>query len=226
MSMTNGRDYSALILAAGASSRMGVPKPLLRIGVETILKRTVRQCRAAGVTDIWVVLGFNAERFMPALDELDVFRVINHQHHEGMFSSIQTGVRALGKGCQAFFLLPGDMPFVRPETLRTLMAAFHGVRDKKKAGPKDDERISPPAVGRIYRPLYNGRRGHPPLISAELSQTILAFDSPGGLRALMSCYEGQCVDVPCNDPGILIDLDTPEDCDRYGVSICESAGFH
>ena len=219
MPMTYRCDYSALILAAGASSRMGALKPLLPLGDETVLQRIVGLFRAAAVTDIRVVLGFNAERFMSMLTEMDVSWVINSDYRQGMFSSIQTGVRTLEKTCQAFFLLPGDMPFVKLETLRALMTAFDGGRDENEADAEGCERGINSDAGRIYRPLYHCRHGHPPLIPAEFSPAILAFDAPGGLRALLNCYERQCVDVPCNDPGILIDLDTPADCERYGASL-------
>ena len=67
----------------------------------------------------------------------------------------------------------------------------------------------------VCRPQYQGRRGHPPLISAALIPAILAFEDPGGLRALLAAYHERCADVDCDDPGILIDLDTPEDYRKY-----------
>jgi len=67
----------------------------------------------------------------------------------------------------------------------------------------------------VCRPQYQGRRGHPPLISAALIPAILAFEDPGGLRALLAAYHERCAAVDCDDPGIMIDLDTPEDYRQY-----------
>jgi molybdenum cofactor cytidylyltransferase len=195
--MTDDRPIAALILAAGESSRMKRLKPLLPLEGQTVIERVVGLFRQIGITDIRAVLGHDAERLIPVLDRQGVAHVLNTDYRSGMFSSIQAGARSLGEGCGAFFLLPADMPFVRPETLQQLVSAV-----------RETEKIA-------CRPRYQGRRGHPPLISAELIPAILAFDEPGGLRALLAGYEGRCVDMECDDPGTLIDLDTPEDYRKY-----------
>ena len=191
--MDKDEHIAALILAAGRSSRMGAVKPLLRLGQETVLERIIRCFRGAAIADILVVLGHEAESFIPLLQKQSVSWVINPDYDRGMFSSVQTGVKNLDSGCRAFFLIPADMPFVRPETLKTLLEAYHE------------------KTGDIYRPCYREKRGHPPLISARLITPILDFAEPGGLRALLARYEETSLDVACDDPGTLIDLDTPED---------------
>ena len=195
--LTADRPIAALILAAGESSRMKKLKPLLPLEGRTMIERVIGLFREVGIADIRAVLGHEADRLIPVLDRQGVSHVINEGYRSGMFSSLRTGAAHLQEGCGAFFLLPADMPFVRPETLQRLIAAFR-------------------ETGEVaYRPRYQGRRGHPPLISAELIPAILAFDQPGGLRALLAGYEGRCVDIECDDPGILIDLDTPEDYRKY-----------
>lgn len=196
---TDGRPIAALILAAGESSRMKRLKPLLPLAGQTVIERVIGLFRQIGIADIRAVLGHGADRLVPVLDRQGVPHVINTDYQSGMFSSIQTGAAHLGNGCGAFFLLPADIPFVRPETLQKLIAAF------RETGQL------------VYRPRYQGRRGHPPLISAELIPEILAFQEPGGLRALLSRHAERCVDIDCDDPGILIDLDTPEDYQKYHV---------
>jgi CTP:molybdopterin cytidylyltransferase MocA len=69
----------------------------------------------------------------------------------------------------------------------------------------------------VYRPCYQGKRGHPPLISAALIRPILTFAEPGGLRVLLARYRHRSADVACDDPGILIDLDTPEDLQNAAI---------
>jgi molybdenum cofactor cytidylyltransferase len=188
----SGEKTAALILAAGRSSRMGKFKPLLPLGTKKIIGHAVDLFREAGVADILVVAGFEAERLVPVVEALDAGWVINRDYDRGMFSSLQTGVRRLAGTCDAFFVLPVDHPFVKPSTVLSLMNSF------------DKERNT------ICRPSYQGRRGHPPLIPAGLIPAILTFNEPGGLRALLSQCEEQTLNVDCDDPGILYDLDTGE----------------
>jgi CTP:molybdopterin cytidylyltransferase MocA len=194
---TEENHLAALILAAGFSSRMKKIKPLLPMAGQTIIERVIGLFRATNITNILVVLGYGAEQLIPVLNTQGVSHVINPDFRSGMFSSIVKGVAHLDDECRAFFVLPADMPFVRVETLQRLIEAF---RETGKA---------------VCRPRYRQRRGHPPLISAAMIPAVLAFKDPGGLRALLAAHEKDCVDVPCRDPGILIDLDTPEDYRKF-----------
>lgn len=175
---------------------MGDFKPLLPLGAKTVIAHAVDLFRRAGVADILVVAGFEAEILVPVLEELGAGWAINRDYEQGMFSSLQTGVRRLAGSCEAFFVLPADHPFVQPATIRALMRAFRG-------GGKG-----------ICRPSYRGRRGHPPLISSGFIPALLEFNEPGGLRALLSRYEERTVNLDCDDPGIITDLDTKGDFDR------------
>ena len=194
--MNTGEHIAALILAAGRSSRMGTIKPLLPLGEDTLLERIISLFRAAAISDILVVLGHAAESFIPLLQKQDVRWVINPDYDRGMFSSVQTGVEKMAPACRAFFLMPADVPLVRLETLKTLLSVYH----KKKMD--------------VYRPCYQTKCGHPPLISTKLARPIRDFDEPGGLRALLAHYEQTSLEVSCDDPGILIDLDTPADFEK------------
>ena len=187
---------SALILCAGCSSRMGGLKPLLPLDGQTLIERIIRLFRQVGIEDILAVLGHEAERILPLLEQFGVDPVINERFTEGMFSSVQAGVGRINRNCRAFFLLPVDIPLVRPETLQALLAAFE--REK----------------GEICHPTFRGKHGHPPLLSAALIPEILDFQGEGGLRALLSRYKGRTTDVVVDDPGILLDLDTREDYEK------------
>jgi molybdenum cofactor cytidylyltransferase len=191
--MSDLKDIAAVILAAGRSSRMGAFKPLMPMGHETVIEHVIGVFRTAGITDILVVLGHEADRLNPFLKEHGVRLVVNPDHDRGMFSSVQAGAGRLGDDCRAFFLMPADMPFVRPETLKIMLGAFH------ESGMD------------VCRPCYRGKRGHPPLISAKLIKPILTFTESGGMRALLARHQKTSIAVACDDPGILIDLDTPED---------------
>lgn len=187
---------AALILAAGRSRRMGAFKPLLPLCGQTVLEVLLHVYRSSGVSDILVVLGHRAAEAIPVLKTHGVAWTINEQYDQGMFSSIQAGVKNLSPDCTAFFLQPADIPLVRRETLKSLIA----VQREKKA--------------LVCHPCHGGKRGHPPLISTALIPAILAFDEPGGMRELLFCYKEDALNVDCNDPGILKDFDTPEDYTR------------
>lgn len=189
---------AALILAAGRSTRMGTFKPLLPLGRKTIIETLIDLYRSAGISDMLIVLGHRADDVRPILERQDIPWTINEHYDQGMFSSIQTGVKNINPDSKAFFLHPVDIPLVRPETLSRII----GIRSKKKAS--------------ICYPCHEGRRGHPPLISTALIPAILAFDESGGMRALLSSYNEDALNVDCNDPGILKDFDTPEDFAKIG----------
>ena len=191
--MTKGEGIAALILCAGRSSRIGTPKALLPLGGECVVERIVRLFRSCDVERLLAVTGYDGERIVPVLDACGVPWVRNPDCDRGMFSSIQEGARRLEGPCRAFFLLPVDIPLVRRETLILLIEA------QKK--------------GRhlVCRPSYKKRRGHPPLLSRKMIGPVLAFDGAGGLRALLANFAESVVDVDCDDPGILFDIDTPED---------------
>ena len=196
--------FSALILCAGRSSRMGAFKPLLPLGEETLIERAIRLFREAGVADVTAVLGHRGECVLPILERHGVRPVLNDRYDEGMFSSLRAGVGSLNRSRRAFFLLPVDIPFVRPETLLFLMDAF-------REGETD-----------VCRPCSRGRYGHPPLIASALIPAIEEFDGRGGLRALLARYRGRTADVAVEDPGILLDVDTHDDYEGAQKALAEA----
>lgn len=199
--------FSAIVLAAGFSSRMGKFKPLLPLGETTLLERILVLLRDAGIEDIRVVIGHRADEMLPLLEKLRVRPVVNSRFREGMFSSVEAGVKSLDESCDAFFLLPVDVPLVRRQTLIDLMQAY---------GQDNRERI-------IY-PAFCGERGHPPLISASYRGRIIGWHGEGGLKALLMEYDAHAAEVEVVDEYILCDVDSPEDYQRvlacwtrYGV---------
>ncbi|BBO67740.1 molybdopterin-guanine dinucleotide biosynthesis protein MobA [Desulfosarcina alkanivorans] len=191
--MNRSSKTAAIILAAGFSRRMGRFKPLLNLAGMTVLDRVVSLYRNAGVTDIRVVTGFRSQAIRSALPAGTVSVVHNPDHEKGMFSSVLAGVKALAPDVRSFFVHPVDIPLVRPHTPAMLMAAFDG---------------HPPPV--VY-PVFDDRRGHPPLVHGRLRAAIGTHDGSGGLRALLGRFDATALDVNVADEGILLDLDTPDD---------------
>jgi len=115
---------SAVILAAGASTRMGTQKLLLPFGGEPLVRRTVRQVCDAGFDDVLVVLGSEHEQTLAALEGLSIRHAINVMYRTGMGSSFRTAVAHLGDSAAALFAL-ADQPFITATEYRALLDAHH-----------------------------------------------------------------------------------------------------
>jgi len=188
--------FSAIILAAGFSSRMKGLKPLLRIGEKSFVEHAVELFRTTNSREIVTVLGHQAQKVLPVVRAAGSRYVINESFTEGMYSSVQTGVKALEHPCDAFFLLPVDIPLVKPSTVWHLADAF-------------DRHCAPP----VCYPLFRSKRGHPPLIHARLADSILSYEGQGGMREFLKRYEEQAALVNVEDPFIYMDADTKEELD-------------
>lgn len=187
------KKIGALILAAGHSSRMIKFKPLLRIGDKLLIEHVIWLFKSCGITRVITVAGYKAEVLIPSLVTASSEYVINENYNDGMFSSVQRGAEKLKDECDAFFLLPVDIPLVRPATIRKLLDIY------------DDP------ISSVYYPTFQSRRGHPPLIAGRLIHPILEYHGTDGLRGLLHRYRESAVEVPVSDPFVLMDADTPED---------------
>ncbi len=185
--------FSAIILAAGFSKRMGRFKPLLPLGDTSIIGHVVNQFREAGVNDIRVVVGHKRERLEPVLAKLRVISLYNSNFRDGMFSSVVAGVSSLEPEIEAAFILPVDIPLVDSDTISHLMKMYNQ------------------ADRQILRPCFKGRRGHPPLIPRLYFKDILTWNGEGGLKVVLwqKMSQTMLVEVPNKD--ILFDVDTPDD---------------
>lgn len=192
---------SAIILAAGASSRMGEPKPLVALGDRTVLGHVLDAVTASRVGETIVVLGADADRVRAGVDLAGTRTVENPAFTDGMSTSLRAGLAALAPGSEAFFVVLGDEPFVTPGTLDQMIAA----RDRTHA--------------RVVVPVYRGVRGNPVLIDRSLAQEAEEITGDRGCRAIRLHHPEETVDVPVDDPGVVIDLDTPEEVQRARTAL-------
>ncbi len=186
--------FSAIILAAGYSSRMAAFKPLIRIGEKSFVEHAIALFRTTGIEEIVTVLGHRAQELLPVVKAAGSRFTLNASYADGMYTSIQAGVKALKHPADAFFLLPVDIPLVRPATVRQLATGF--------------EQHGAPLV--CY-PLFQSKRGHPPLINTRLVDRILSYEGQGGMREFLRGCEAQAISIPVADPFIRLDADTPRD---------------
>lgn len=194
---------AAVVLAGGYSSRMQAFKPLLPFAGSTVLERAIATFLAAGVSSISVVVGHHAEALRPVLERLPVRCVLNSSFERGMFTSVVAGIASLPAETQACFILPSDMPAVRPDTVAELARAWR--RD----------------FASVLYPVFAGQRGHPPLLSARLFPLILAGDAPDGLRGLLAQREAEASQLSVLDEGVLLDADTPDQLERLRATCAD-----
>jgi putative nucleotidyltransferase with HDIG domain len=187
------RNIAAIIPAAGLSSRMKAFKPLLPMGKQSILETSIDLFKQNGVNDICVVTGHRSGDLELLITKKEASWVHNPDYHQGMFSTILAGVKRLKNDCDAFFLLPADIPAIRPHTIKEILRAYRNGK------------------GKIIYPVFKGVRGHPPLISTQFLNPIINFNQGGGLRACLGAFEKESMDLEVCDRGIHMDADTQED---------------
>lgn len=190
----------AILLAAGASTRLGQPKQLLRLpafGGETLLDRTARLALEAGATPVFVVLGAYVEEIERSahLAQCDIVR--NAEWPEGMASSLRAGIQAvIEKASEAtgVLLMVGDQPALTAEHLRQLLAIHEA---------------QPEIIAASY---YANRSGVPVVVPRSLFPALLQLTGDQGARAILQQTEFERVAVPF--PGGEWDIDTTEDLRR------------
>jgi CTP:molybdopterin cytidylyltransferase MocA len=186
-----------VILAAGAGMRLGgVAKALLAAGGgRTFLAQILATARAVGLDRAIVVVGppFGEEVAKHAAD-LGAEVAVNPHPEHGMASSVALGFHAIaGTACEAAWLWPVDHPDVRESTLRALIDAL--------------------GDHAAVRPVFDGRGGHPPLISRALwPQLAACADAPAGARSVLA--EADVVDIAVGDEGCVRDVDTAFDVEK------------
>ena len=179
---------AAVILAAGASTRLGEPKQLVMLAGETLVERTVRIASEAGCSPVVVVLGAAYVEILAHCSLGDAVPVINDGWLEGMASSIRLGVRTLGfiaKEAEGVLLMTCDQPAVTVQHLHRVMT-----RQEVKAS------------------RYAERNGVPAYFPKRYFGELMALTGDAGARDLLA--QARSEDLEHGE----LDIDTPEDCER------------
>ncbi|HXW67868.1 MAG TPA: nucleotidyltransferase family protein [Thermoplasmata archaeon] len=185
---------SALLLSGGASSRFGgTPKALAGAGERSIIRRMVQMSVAEGFDPIVVVVGPHRAPIAHELRDLPVELVDSEQWYEGRTASVQSGLRAIPEP-RDVLLWPVDHPFVSARTLDRLAAA------------RDSD-----ALALWFIPTFQGRGGHPVLWKEAVRGEVLELRPDAPIRALLPELGPQIRRVPVDDPGVVANIDTPEE---------------
>lgn len=193
---------TAVVLAAGASNRMGQTKQLLPWDDTTVLGRVLRNVKETAVHDCLVVTGHDAENVASVAAAEGQPTVFNPQFAFGdMLSSLQTAVRHLPEDTEAILVILADQPFVEAPTMNLLLEAYWQRQ------------------GEIIAPIYNGQRGNPVLIGRPFFQELLALPYNSAPRELLQRHSDLVHLVPVGTNTILRDLDRMEDYARWRPQI-------
>jgi molybdenum cofactor cytidylyltransferase len=190
--------FSAVVLAAGQSSRMdGANKLLLPVEGEPLLRRTVRTVLAAGVQETVVVTGHQGREVMRAVMDLPVTLQPNLRYEDGQMRSVAAGVAALAHATDAIFVCPGDLPLLRAEDLQALIEVYLAHPDSS-----------------IVIPRRAGQRGNPILFAAAYAPEVAAGRRLIGCRKLAQQYPEETHYFEVSHDRYTTDCDTPEDYQR------------
>lgn len=164
--------------------------PLVRRAAETLLE--------GGIKSLRVVVGPRNGPLREALAGLDATFTVNPDPKSGMASSIVAGVSAMPEDTDGLLLMLGDMPALKPSTVAELLEIYRGT-DKT-----------------IVVPTFNGRRGHPAILSLVHHRAeLLALTGDEGARRVLAANGGTLLEAPVSDPGILLDIDTRDELEDY-----------
>ena len=193
---------SGIVLAAGASSRMGQPKAALPFGQtgETVLSRIVSTILAGGVPQVVVVGGAHIDAVRNAMPPREPrARVIEHAGwKQGQLSSLLAGLAAIDDQLllEAVVVTPVDVPLVSASTVAAVIAAWRRTRAP------------------IVRPVDGNRHGHPVIFDRSIFEDLRSADPAIGAKAVFAAHRDRVLNVEVNDAGAFEDIDTPEDYQR------------
>ena len=171
---------------------MGRPKALLPFGGRTFLENIIQVIDSSSVEQTVVVLGHHRSEILEAIRLENA--IFNSDYEQGMITSIQAGIRSLHADAEGALLFLVDHPLTSVATIESLVENFK--------------------PGRIVLPTFEGRRGHPVLFSKAVLEEILAVPVTEGANGIVWTDPSRIIEVPVEDPGIRIDVDTPEDFHR------------
>ena len=186
----------AIILAAGSSRRMGSQKLLMPFGEGCIIETVVDHVLNSKVDEVVVVLGADHEKVRQTLGDRPVKFCHNTEHEKGMFSSVICGLQSVPADVGSVLIYLGDQPGIPPHVTDAVIEAYN------------EELYG------IVIPVHMHKRGHPLLVDLKYRREIEKLDLEQGLRALRHHFPQDVLEVEVDEPGILVDIDTPEDYNK------------
>jgi molybdenum cofactor cytidylyltransferase len=190
---------AAIVLAAGASRRLGQPKQLLMLKDETLLRRALRVSKEAGAMPVLVVLGAHHAAVRSAVQFEDAIVLVNEDWEKGLATSIQTGLRAveMDLNIDGVLLLSCDQPRLTAHHLRSMIARFK-------------EEFAPTIIASAYAEV----KGVPAIFPREAFAALRALDGDRGASRVI--LHPPCAVIALPFEGGEVDIDLPEDIAKLG----------
>ena len=183
-------NYKALVIAAKVPQKANEFKSLMRLGTSTIIENVIQNFQSADVRDITVVTGYKAEVLEKYLAGKGAALCFNHAYaNSDMLDSICFGLQQIGEDYDYVLISPGDVPLVKPETIRAMLQCR----------------------AEIVRVSLDGKSGHPVMLSKLVARELLHYQQGGGLRSFLEQYRDVTEYVNVDDQGILLKANTAED---------------
>lgn len=183
----------AVIIAAGHKSTISRFQPMLPVGDSTVIRRIIITLKRAGIDPVVVITGQKADEVEKHIAGLRVICLRNQDYEQTqMYYSICMGLNYIEDLCDRVFILPAKFPMFLPDTIQRMM----GSRAMAAC------------------PVYNGKRGHPVLVSKAAIPSLLVYHGERGLRGALRQPEinGQLEEIPVEDEGIIMAVESDEDC--------------
>jgi molybdenum cofactor cytidylyltransferase len=190
------KKISAIILAAGTSSRMGFLKQTANIKGKSLLELVLDKVRKFPFHEIIIVLGYKHEEVMKTLKLEYEKVVINEEYEKGMSSSLKKGVLNISKDSEAFAIFLADMPLIKEESIEKVINEFN-------------ERSC-----LIVAPIFNKVIGHPVIFHRNLIPEIINLEGDIGAKKVIEKYKDEACFIEIDDEGVLIDIDAPKDLEE------------
>jgi molybdenum cofactor cytidylyltransferase len=187
---------SAIVLAAGLSSRMGQNKLLLIFKSKPLIARAVDILLAAEVDEVIVVLGHEAEKLREHLEGKPVKLVFNPDYRSGQSTSVRMGVSAVSPRATAILICLADQPLLEPEDINQLVRAFPRAKETGKS---------------IVVPFYQGKRGNPVILDVTHRDAILEVVGDVGCKQVIKRHPERVLVVEMETDHVVRDVDTLEE---------------
>jgi molybdenum cofactor cytidylyltransferase len=187
---------TAIVPAAGLSSRMGQNKLLMTFGGKVLIAHAVDTLRASEIDEIVVVLGHEADLVRSRLEGKRVRFVDNPDYRAGLSTSVRAGMEAAPKEADAIMIYLADQPLIEPDEINRLIQAF---AEAKRSGKS------------IVVPFFENRRGNPVILDASYRAMALDIVGDVGCRRIIKLYPEQVFVVQMQTDHVVRDVDNPED---------------
>jgi len=185
---------SAIVLAAGMSTRMGRNKLLLRFRDQALIVRAVDTLLASKIDEVIVVLGHEIEKAQAELKGKPVRLIQNPDYRDGLSTSVRTGVEAVSSQADGIMIYLADQPLLEPADINRIVAAFTDAKRVNKS---------------IVVPFFEGERGNPVVLDASLRVAILGIVGDVGCKGVIKRYPEKVYALQMENDHVVRDVDDP-----------------